>query len=185
MTLETLVSSDGREALLRDASIRWGVWGQESCFQGDVSIVCGGGDGGEAGLFVLRCFGQRVRWVDQADGSQQKEVDDNLVSVGIGLPTDCAEMWKVFPSKKFKGRTTRAVCHLIHFPSNKAGLQHIQITVEVYDRDTTPSDLFQAALTFAKLETYAETLGQGNPKFRKHPLYCECRLCERQALRNT
>lgn len=175
-----LVSSDGWEAILRDAAIRWSVSGTESIFQGDVSVEKIEKKTTDGALFGLRCFGHRVCY-DKADA---KKIDDNLFSIFIPLPSDCAAMWTVLSPRKVRGRTTRAVWHRIHFPKNQSGLDYIQVTVQVFEKDTTPSNYFDAALTHAKLETYAEAIGKGNKEFMKHEKHCECKLCIRQALRS-
>lgn len=179
----TLVSTDGWEAVLRDAAIRWSVGGNEINFHGDVSVEKDCGENGKE-MFCLQCFGSRAQWERQLDGSEIKIIDDSLFSVRIPLPTDCSDMWEVLTPRKVRGRTTRAVSHRVHFPTNEGGLEYIQVTVQVFGKDTTPSEYFDAALTFAKLETYAETVGNGGSWYVNHPQYCECKLCVRQALRS-
>lgn len=176
-----LVSTDGWEAILRDASIRWTIHGNESTFLGDASIET---QENEGVLFGIRCFGQRVEWKHQADGDDDKIVGDNLFSLWIPFPTTCNALWNVFKPLKVRGKTTRAVCHRIHFPPSQSGLESIQVTVQVFDRDTTPSDYFDAALHFANLETYAESVGKG-AWYKRHKKFCECKLCIRQALAST
>lgn len=176
----TLVSANGWEAILQDTTICWSVDSNESLFQGDISVKKTKGKGGD--LFGLRCFGQRVRW-ELEDGSDEKIVDDNLLSLWIPLPTTCAAPWVVL-SRKVRGRTSRAVCHRINFPPNEGSIESTKVMVEVFDRDTTPSDYSDAALMFASLETHAETVGKG-PEFQEHQKYCECKLCVRQAFRKS
>lgn len=175
-----LVSNDGWAALLRDAAIRWSVCGTETNYHGDISVEKATNKGG---LFSIRCFGSRVDWEGQADGSELKVVDDNLFDICIGLPTDSKEMRKVM-QRKVRGRNTKAVCHRIHFPPNEGGLDYIQVTVQVFGADTKPSDYFDAALNYAKLETFADTVEKGKALYKKHEEHCECRLCIRQALRS-
>lgn len=186
--MTSLTTNRGEEAILRSASLRWQQDGNGFNYQGDVSIeVDPNRPVSSNNPFTIRLHGQKVLWVLQPDGNEAKQMHPNIVSLALPLPTDCKEAWHVHTPRKFRGRKTRVVSLKVVFPQNSQGLHELQITVEVFNKDTTAAYRFHTALMYCKLETFADTMGATDPSgwYRKHRHMCTCKLCIRQALRST
>lgn len=118
-----------------------------------------------------------------------KDSDGNFIKVKglpvfgrLNLPTDGAQVWKVVMTKK-KGTTRKCAAIKVEFPLNTKGLIDLQLTMEVFDNNTTAAVEMNAAFVFASLEVYGEdNCNDSSGWYKSDTEHCECKLCTLQAL---
>ena len=144
-----LANNQGNDVMLHNASLRWCDGGGEKNYQGDVWLE----QIDRTEVFRLVFQAREITWL--ATPSSKVKTKGDLAGGILYLPAG-GQSWSISIAKR-KSVVNKRKLYAIHlqFEPNNLTMEWLQLSVEVFNGDTSEGELFREALVYANIERVA------------------------------